>query len=64
MWQGTSELWIDKDVMNKSIYQFYSYYKYYIKLSLLNDMNHDHMFQLKLAIMKSIPNTINFSQNM
>jgi len=50
--------------MNKSIYQFYSYYKIYIKLSLLNDMNHDYMFQIKLATTKSILDTVNFSRNM
>ena len=42
--------------MNKSYFQFHSYYEYSIKL--YTDINHDYMFLLKLAIMKSVPDIV------
>jgi hypothetical protein len=45
--------------LNKSEIEFQQLLYYftlcYIKLSLLTGMNYDHMFKLKLATIKSIP---------
>jgi hypothetical protein len=41
----------------KSIFHSYYINKYNIKLHLLTEINYDYMFRLKLAIIKSIPDT-------
>lgn len=35
--------------------QFQLFYKYNIKLSLLTGMNHNYIFQLKVSIIRSVP---------
>jgi hypothetical protein len=45
--------------VNKFNIHFHNNYKYLVKLSLLTDMNRDHVVRLKLASIKSVPDDSN-----
>jgi len=48
----------NKQTHLKSNFHYYYINKYKIKSSLLTDVQHDHMFRLKLATIKSVPDYI------